>query len=409
MEDLAASLVMPHSHSAPLYLLYDVAGFAKHSALPLPLDDDGDDGFEFATATAKNGGGDAALRACASDVSAAFADELFRAGVLLPLRLPPRLQRPAYSAGASAATSPTSSVAAANRSRRHTGFDPFAVALEKVRREGGAAAAAPRRARSVSPLRGSATAAAAATVSAHKKNTSSSAPCLAGGAAAAQKAGATVAARPTCRTKRGVKNLLCRAVMASAAAAAPARALRPRSRKDGVSYRPGLLGCDGEAMLVRRPKATVHQQAAGSRRALGDASNLLHDRAALANPGMPLVDAGDKGKQSSRTTNDAGDKRGKAIKLNNKDDAGDKRGKAIKQNNKDKPQAIVTTYYSEEQTLTSVLTNCSMGLTKTPAYDIDTPDALNELAVVEYVLRVLQEHRECLLASKLHELTGGDQ
>ncbi|KAL6598835.1 hypothetical protein ACP70R_046095 [Stipagrostis hirtigluma subsp. patula] len=237
MEDLAASLVMPHSHSAPLYLLYDVAGFAKHGALPLPLDDD-DSGFEFATAAAKNGGGDAALRACASDVSAAFADELFRAGVLLPLRLPPRLQRPAYFAGASAATSPTSSAPAANRSRRHTGFDPFAVALEKVRREGGAAAAAaPRRARSLSPLRGSA---AAAMVSAHKKNTSSSAPCLAGGAAAA-----TVAARPTCRTKRGVKNLLCRAVMASNAAAAPARALRPRSRKDGVSYRPGLLVCFG--------------------------------------------------------------------------------------------------------------------------------------------------------------------
>ncbi|KAL6598836.1 hypothetical protein ACP70R_046096 [Stipagrostis hirtigluma subsp. patula] len=43
-----------------------------------------------------------------------------------------------------------------------------------------------------------------------------------------------------------------------------------------------------EPMLVRRPKATVHQQAAGSRRALGDASNLLHDRATLANPGTPL-------------------------------------------------------------------------------------------------------------------------
>ncbi|PAN31268.1 hypothetical protein PAHAL_5G408200 [Panicum hallii] len=236
MEDLAASL-MPHSHSAPLYLLYDLsASFpSKHGlAPPVPLHDDDDDGggFEFA-ATARNAGGAAALRACASDVSAAaFADELLRAGALLPLSLPPRLQRPAYSAGASAATSPTSASSAAAHAggrggRKHRGFDPFAAALEKVRRDG-AAAAAPRRARSLSPLR----AAADASSSAHKKSSNRSrAPRPAPAAA--------VAAR---RARRGVRHLLCRVVMAGAAVAP--KALWPR-RKDGVSYRPGLLVCLG--------------------------------------------------------------------------------------------------------------------------------------------------------------------
>ncbi|KAL6598837.1 hypothetical protein ACP70R_046097 [Stipagrostis hirtigluma subsp. patula] len=122
-------------------------------------------------------------------------------------------------------------------------------------------------------------------------------------------------------------------------------------------------------------------------------------------------------------------------------------GEAIKQNNKDKPQATVTTSDSEEQTLTSVLTNCSKAshgvisrlkkisvydidapdrtraflreliperilalmpekkrstatdgvissLTKTPAYDIDTSDALNELAVVEYVEDIYGFYKE---------------
>jgi hypothetical protein len=209
-EDLAASLTS-HSHSAPLYLLYDVACLTKHGLAPPAHYDD--DGFEFATATkdgGHQGGGDAKLRACASDVSAAaFADELFRAGVLLPLRLPPRLQRPARSA----ATSPACRVA------KHGGFDPFAAALEKVREDG----AAPRRSRSLSLLRRSAAAAVQSTEDSKPRPT------------AAQKA---VAARPTMKwpARKGVKHLLSRAVMASA---------RPR-RKDGVSdHRPGLLVCFG--------------------------------------------------------------------------------------------------------------------------------------------------------------------
>ena len=181
MEDLAASL-MPYQHSAPLYLLYDATSIANANANhglvvpPRPLLGD-DDGFAFATTTTPttthNGGGAAALRACASDVSAAaFADELFRTGALLPLSLPPRLQRPAYSVGASAATSPTATSSAASAScrssRKHRGFDPFAAALEKVRRDGAGAPVTVRRARSLSPLSG----AAAAAVTAHVKNSS---------------------------------------------------------------------------------------------------------------------------------------------------------------------------------------------------------------------------------------------
>ncbi|CAL4950397.1 unnamed protein product [Urochloa decumbens] len=252
MEDVLAASRMPHSHSAPLYLLYDLsaAGFPnKHGpqAPPLPLlgdDSDDDDGFQFATAakasaSARNGhGGAAALRACASDVSAAaFADELLRAGALLPLSLPPRLQRrPAYSAGASAATSPTSASAAQHAGRKHRGFDPFAAALEKVRRERlPTAAAAPRRARSLSPHR-------AAAASAHNKSGNSSRaprPAPPNAAAAGKKA---VAAR---RARRGVRHLLCRVVVAGAAAVAP-KSLWPRRKDGGVSYRgPGLLVCLG--------------------------------------------------------------------------------------------------------------------------------------------------------------------
>jgi hypothetical protein len=106
--------------------------------------------------------------------SAAFADELFRAGVLLPLRLPPWLQRPARSAATSSA--------------KHRGFDPFAAALEKVRKD-----AAPKRSRSAD----------------RKKDSNSRVP--------RPTASAAVAAWPA---RKGVKKLLCRVVMASAAAAA---------------------------------------------------------------------------------------------------------------------------------------------------------------------------------------------
>ncbi|GJN06332.1 hypothetical protein PR202_ga24052 [Eleusine coracana subsp. coracana] len=469
MEDLAASL-MSHSHSAPLYLLYDASTLTNHGLAPPPVHDD-DDGFEFA----RNGEADAALRACASDVSAAaFADELFRAGVLLPLRLPPRLQR---SAGASAATSPTCRTTAAVK---HRGFDPFAAALEKVRRD----AAAPRRSRSLSPLRRSCAAAVSSAQSKKKDDSNDSRPRPT--AVAAQKtASAAVAVWPA---RKGVKQLLYRAVVAGAAAAP--RLLRPR-KKGGVSYRHGLLPSTrsekgkGEARrdrgvrekeeaggggggargpligrsallalaamasrrqtgpgaaaaaaaaarapeqkrksdapkLIRRPLPVAPQPTA--RRTFGDASNLINGRAPLANHKKPVVVAADKcvkvvpqaAARSRRALNDVSNlingrptlaNRHKAVPV-----ATDRRGKAVKlkESNKPKPEVIVISSDSEKdkkalggqrasrrtpiQTLTSILTKCSRasdGVISSPnkmqSYDIDAPDALNELAVVEYV------------------------
>ncbi|KAL5222235.1 hypothetical protein ABZP36_026948 [Zizania latifolia] len=238
MEDLVASLMssFSHRHSAPLYLLYnDVSTLPKHHAGR--GGGGGGGGFECATRTgSKRQGvdGDAGVRACSSDVSAAFADELFQEGALLPLKLPPRLQRPSLSAAASAATSPTALSAKANSSRspfasrrRHGGFDPFAAALEKVRRD--VDAAPMRRSRSLSPLRGPAAAAAAAH---HKGNSPRYAPCPAACAPPPR----AVAARPAWRRGRGVKHLLCGAVMAT----------RPHRRDGGgAPYRRGLLVCFG--------------------------------------------------------------------------------------------------------------------------------------------------------------------
>ncbi|KAL6598834.1 hypothetical protein ACP70R_046094 [Stipagrostis hirtigluma subsp. patula] len=130
MKDLAVS-PKPQSHAMPLYLLFAISDIADHRKLRHPLRND--DGFEFAAARAKSGGGggDVALQACASDVPATFGGEQHR------LRLPPRLQRPVCSAGASPSTS-TSPPSPADNRCNHTGFDPFAAALEKVRRGAGA-------------------------------------------------------------------------------------------------------------------------------------------------------------------------------------------------------------------------------------------------------------------------------
>uniref|UniRef100_A0A0E0C0W1 Uncharacterized protein n=1 Tax=Oryza meridionalis TaxID=40149 RepID=A0A0E0C0W1_9ORYZ len=248
MEDLAATLMssFSHRHSAPLYLFYNVASLPKHHA-GRGGGGGGGGGFEFATAAGGKqqggvddgeDGGAAGVRACSSDLSAAtFADELFREGVLLrPLKLPPRLQTPTASAAASAATSPTAASKAAaaaapsssrspfaSRRSKHEGFDPFAAALEKVRRD--VAAAPIRRARSLSPLRGPAVAAAAAR---RKENNPY---------AAAAPARAVTASRPPWRRRRrGMKRLLCGAAMAT----------RPHRGDDGgAPYRRGLLVCFG--------------------------------------------------------------------------------------------------------------------------------------------------------------------
>ncbi|CAM0880997.1 unnamed protein product [Alopecurus aequalis] len=234
MEDLATS-IMSLSHSAPLYLFFDDPAWEEywlHGG-----------SFEFAASGAKSLGADrdnsAAPRACASDVSTTYADELFRGGALLPLKLPPRLQHPA---DWSAVSSPIGqqlgrvpSWSPFTSSRKHRGFDPFAAALDKVRRDGAAPGTSRRRARSLSPLRGAA--------GAKSLNNSSR---LAGTAPAAvqQKAGGRPPWRSTSTTRRGVKYLLCWAVMTSSDAAP--RDLRTRRRRGGgAPHRPGFFICFG--------------------------------------------------------------------------------------------------------------------------------------------------------------------
>jgi hypothetical protein len=139
MEDLAVS-IMSLSHSAPLYLFFDVPAWEEywlHGG-----------SFELAAAAAKSVSHDkennsAVPRACASDVSTAFADRVYRGGALLPLKLPPRLQHPA---DWSAATSLTGqqlgrvpSWSPFTSSRRHRGFEPSTRSPPRWRRYDGTA------------------------------------------------------------------------------------------------------------------------------------------------------------------------------------------------------------------------------------------------------------------------------
>ncbi|KAE8814114.1 hypothetical protein D1007_08757 [Hordeum vulgare] len=216
---------MSLSHSAPLYLFFDAPAWEEYW-----LHEDTADGHEFAAAGAKSVGNEdnsAGPRGCGR--------QLLGGGAQLPLKLPPRLQHPAdWSAASSSATSPTTHTQAQlcmvpswspfASSTRHRDFDPFAAALEKVRRDWPAAplpSRPMRRSRSLSPLRGAETAAANLNIS---------------------HLGQKASRRPPQRStrRRGVKHLLCWAATASSAAA-------PALGEDGVaSYRrPRLLVCFG--------------------------------------------------------------------------------------------------------------------------------------------------------------------
>lgn len=84
-----------------------------------------------------------------------FADELFDSGVLLPLKLPPRLQK--FGKSSSGSTSPNKSLFARPNVSKQRDFDPFTVALQKIRKEENCERRRdmqpPRRSRSLSPLR----------------------------------------------------------------------------------------------------------------------------------------------------------------------------------------------------------------------------------------------------------------
>ncbi|PUZ57221.1 hypothetical protein GQ55_5G411700 [Panicum hallii var. hallii] len=177
------------------------------------------------------------------------------------------------------------------------------------------------------------------------------------------------------------------------------------------------------ARLVRRPMATVPQQAVTrSRRVLADVGNLINGQPALANhqkqvvvpvkncrKAIPQVAA-----RSRRVLGDVGNLiNGCPAPVNRQKPlvaASDRNGTAVKlkERSKVKPEVIVISSESEREkktkvsggqriarrvpTLTDILTTCSRasdGVISSSknahAFDIDAPDATNELAVVEYV------------------------
>ncbi|KAG9454878.1 hypothetical protein H6P81_007782 [Aristolochia fimbriata] len=88
----------------------------------------------------------------------AFADELFSNGLVLPLKLPPRLQSPTYGTShlrSSSSLAIRGGSSASGFSFKKEDFDPFEAALEKIRKEEAEWSPQPqvahRRARSLSP------------------------------------------------------------------------------------------------------------------------------------------------------------------------------------------------------------------------------------------------------------------
>ncbi|KAG2596934.1 cyclin-B1-3-like [Panicum virgatum] len=178
---------------------------------------------------------------------------------------------------------------------------------------------------------------------------------------------------------------------------------------------------DAARLVRRRPMAAVPQQAvARSRKVLADVGNLMNGQPALANhqkqvvvpvkncrKAIPQVAArsrlADVGNLINRCPAPAN--RQKPLVA-----ASDRNGKAVKlkERSKVKPEVIVLSSDSEKEkktkvsggqriarrvpTLTHILTTCSRvsdgvisSSKNVQAFDIDAPDATNELAVVEYV------------------------
>lgn len=135
------------SHSAPLYLYYTNTSNSIFDSI------DEFNNFKFEPCQQTETPLD-------SSTTTSFADELFDSSILLPLKLPPRLQN--ISKSSSGPTSPNmssffrSSFARHNLSK-HRDFDPFTVALQKIRKEENCGRhrglQPPRRSRSLSPLR----------------------------------------------------------------------------------------------------------------------------------------------------------------------------------------------------------------------------------------------------------------
>ncbi|KAL6626357.1 hypothetical protein ACP70R_030083 [Stipagrostis hirtigluma subsp. patula] len=200
---------------------------------------------------------------------------------------------------------------------------------------------------------------------------------------------------------------------------------RPAGRGGGVLAQEQKKG--DAARIVRKPMATVPQETARCRRALVDVGNLVNGRAALANRHKPAVAAAERcvkavphlGARSRQALADVGNRiSGRAAPANRQKLEVANRQKVIKlKENKRKPPEVIeiSSDYEEKKvsrsqrvsrrapvrTLTSfLLAKCSTasdGVISSPktmqAYNIDAPDARNELAVAEYVADIYTFYR----------------
>ncbi|KAL6598838.1 hypothetical protein ACP70R_046098 [Stipagrostis hirtigluma subsp. patula] len=187
---------------------------------------------------------------------------------------------------------------------------------------------------------------------------------------------------------------------------------RPAGRGGGVLAQEQKKG--DAARIVRKPMATVPQETARCRRALVDVGNLVNGRAALANRHKPAVAAAERcvkavphlGARSRQALADVGNRiSGRAAPANRQKPEVANRQKAIKlkENKRKPPEVIEISSDSEEKKVSRsqrVSRRCSTasdGVISSPktmqAYDIDAPDARNELAVAEYVADIYTFYR----------------
>nr|CAB3476936.1 unnamed protein product [Digitaria exilis] len=180
------------------------------------------------------------------------------------------------------------------------------------------------------------------------------------------------------------------------------------------------------ARLIRRRHTVPLQAVARSRRALADVGNLINGRPALANRQKQVVVAAENCRKavpqvaarSRRALADVGNLiNGRPAPANSQKPpfvASGRNGKAIKlkEEKKLKPEVITISSDSEKKKTEvpggqNIARRDSDGLISIPkkvkAYDIDAPDAHNELAVVEYVEDIYRFYKSaegtCLLLS----------
>ncbi|CAL4957152.1 unnamed protein product [Urochloa decumbens] len=242
--------------------------------------------------------------------------------------------------------------------------------------------------------------------------------------ASKRQAGPAGASVPAQEQKIGDAARLFRRPMATVPQQAVARNRRVHADVGNlINGQPALANRQKKVVVAAENcQKAVPQVAARSRRALADVGNLINGRPTLANRQKQVVVAAENCRKavpqlaarSLRPLADVGNLiKGRPAPANRQKPlvaVSDRNGKAVKlkEQSKVKPEVIVISSDSEKEkkakvsggrrvarrvpTLTDILTTCSRasdGVISSPkkvqAYDIDTPDAHNELAVVEYI------------------------